>query len=73
MKCYDTYDDLPKGAQECKKKTTIMAVQMTTDFEVITIEGKVQGKAGDWLAKGIAGELYPIAQDIFEKSYEVLH
>jgi hypothetical protein len=53
-----------------KKKTTIRAVQVACPFEVETLEGLMQGKALDWLAVGVNGEMYPIAADIFEKTYE---
>ena len=28
--------------------------------------------AGDWLIKGVAGELYPCKPDIFEATYELV-
>jgi hypothetical protein len=43
---------------------------MDKDFMVLTLEGTVKGKAGDWLAKGVKGELYPINKEIFEQTYE---
>ena len=50
--------------------TTIKAIQMDRDFTVNTLEGTMQGHAGDYLATGIKGEKYPIAKEIFEKSYK---
>ena len=69
---FDTHDNLPtdKVAVLFRKKTPIHAVRMDTPFRVKTLEGMVEGKAGDWLAKGVNGELYPIANDVFEKTYE---
>lgn len=48
----------------------VKAIQVTVDFEVETLEGKMQGKAGDYLIKGVKGELYPIDKDIFHETYE---
>lgn len=42
---------------------------MKEKFEVETLEGTMQGKAGDYLIIGIKGERYPCARDIFLESY----
>jgi hypothetical protein len=70
MKVFRTFDPLPKTPRKFCKKTFTMAVQMDKDFTIITLEGVVKGKAGDYMAKGIKGELYPIAKEIFEATYE---
>lgn len=56
-------------AKEFVKKTPIKAIQMGCDFRVQTLEGTMEARAGDWLACGVRGELYPIAKDIFERTY----
>ena len=35
-----------------------------------TLEGTHQASPGDWIIKGIKGELYPCKPDIFEETYE---
>jgi hypothetical protein len=35
-----------------------------------TLEGTMRGNGGDYIIKGIDGELYPCKSDIFEKTYE---
>lgn len=35
-----------------------------------TLEGTMTGNKGDWIIKGVAGELYPCKPDIFEATYE---
>lgn len=37
---------------------------------VHTLEGVMEATKGDFIIRGIAGELYPCKPDIFEKSYE---
>lgn len=66
---FNTFDELPGEPEEYKKRTTIQAVQIDQPFQVVTLEGEVEGKGGDWLAKGVGGELYPIADQIFLDSY----
>jgi len=35
-----------------------------------TLEGAVAARKGDWIIRGVKGEFYPCAPDIFEKTYE---
>jgi len=55
-----------------KKPIPVKAVQMPEDFEVETLEGPMQGKAGDYLLIGIKGEMYPCDREIFEETYQLL-
>jgi hypothetical protein len=57
-------------AAEYRKTTTIFAIQLLEPFEVDTLEGLHTGKAGDYLAVGAAGELYPIDAAVFAATYE---
>jgi len=53
-----------------KKPIQIKAIQVTEPFCVETLEGNMKGKAGDYLVKGIQGELYPVDKIIFQKTYD---
>ena len=35
-----------------------------------TLEGQMIARKGDWIVKGIKGELYPVEPDIFKETYE---
>lgn len=35
-----------------------------------TLEGQMEAKIGDWIIKGISGEIYPCKPDIFNATYE---
>ena len=37
---------------------------------ITTLEGVMKASKGDWVIKGIKGELYPCKPDIFEATYE---
>jgi hypothetical protein len=37
---------------------------------VHTLEGTMTARLGDWLIKGVKGEIYPCKLDIFEATYE---
>ena len=41
-----------------------------TYLSVETLEGKVRAAPGDFIIKGIKGELYPCRADIFLETYE---
>lgn len=35
-----------------------------------TLEGNMECKLGDYIIKGVKGEIYPCRKDIFEETYE---
>lgn len=37
-----------------------------------TLEGGMLARWGDWIIKGVNGELYPCRDDIFRKTYELV-
>ena len=40
------------------------------NLSIQTLEGLMVAKPGDWIIKGVAGEVYPCKPDIFEATYE---
>lgn len=38
-------------------------------LDVQTPNGKVHASTGDWIIKGVAGELYPCKPEVFERTY----
>lgn len=38
---------------------------------ISTLEGRMRGHIGDYIIKGVHGEFYPCAKNIFEESYDV--
>ena len=41
-------------------------------FIVPTLEGPHTASPGDWIIRGVKGELYPCKPDIFEQTYELV-
>lgn len=41
-----------------------------TNLQIDTEEGAMRANRGDWIIKGVNGELYPCKDDIFRKTYE---
>jgi hypothetical protein len=73
MKTFDTFEKLD-GMLLCKKKPIIVhCIQINEPFRVNSLEGDYkQGKVGDYLMRGIDGELYICDKDIFERSYDII-
>lgn len=42
------------------------------ELYIDTLEGKMHVSVGDWIIRGVQGELYPCKPDIFEQTYEPL-
>lgn len=44
--------------------------QLGQDMTIHTLEGDHTAKVGDWIIRGVKGELYPCKPDIFAATYE---
>lgn len=54
---------------------TYVGIQIEVDTGsalIETLEGTMRASPGDWIIKGVKGELYPCKPEIFEISYEKL-
>jgi hypothetical protein len=73
MKTFDTFEQVTEMAGCMKKPIMVHAKQINEDFRVNTLEGNYkQGKPGDYLMKGVDGELYICDRAIFERTYDFL-
>ena len=57
---------------KARKTALARVVKMDETFQCQTMEGLVEGQAGDYLAIGVKDEVYPIAEAVFEASYEIV-
>jgi hypothetical protein len=53
-----------------RKTALTQAVKIPVAFAVDTLEGTMTGRAGDYLMRGPAGELYPCAVEVFCATYK---
>lgn len=73
MKIFETFEEVDDLLSCMKKPIVVHAKQINEDFRVNTLEGNYkQGKIGDYLMKGIDGELYICDREIFEKTYNLI-
>jgi hypothetical protein len=49
-----------------------MDAPMPDQLEIVTLEGNHLVSWGDWIIRGVQGELYPCKPDIFEATYEAV-
>lgn len=55
---------------EIRVDANTMHPQMT--LVIVTLEGDMRATPGDYIIRGIKGEIYPCKPDIFEATYEAL-
>jgi hypothetical protein len=61
--CYVASDGTPRDTPD---------EQDTIGAKIQTLEGEMFAREGDWIIKGIKGELYPCKPDIFAATYEAI-
>lgn len=66
----DSIDRLFANAKSYRKRPVVVqAVQVFVPQIIRTLEGDMIASAGDWIIKGVNGEVYPCKPDIFAKTY----
>lgn len=60
-------EDLPEWARR-----SVRGTYKDNALHVGTLEGVMEAGHGDWLIRGIKGEVYPCKPDIFAESYEAV-
>jgi hypothetical protein len=62
--------EMPIEFEPYRKTSVTYARRIDEPFTVDTLEGEHSGKAGDYLAVGVHGEMYPIDAAVFDATYE---
>jgi len=69
------FSEQPDWLREAMRTKSIVPVNPNnTDYAewaIPTLEGTMVASAGDWIIRGVNGELYPCKPDVFEKTYEL--
>lgn len=58
-----------KFKQYVKKPVIVEAYQTDKEEYIETLEGVMKANKGDWIIRGIKGELYPCKPDVFDETY----
>lgn len=67
------FSDNPSWLFEALNSHKITVAKADTDYaqwDIHTLEGVMRASAGDWIIKGVKGEVYPCKPDIFAATYE---
>ena len=63
-------DNKPQGCYVTTDGTATENVTPRIGLHIPTLEGLMLGVEGDWIIRGVKGELYPCKPDIFAQTYE---
>lgn len=63
-------DEFPEWAWERRNVDMTIIFGDKPELLINTLEGIMTAHVGDYVIKGIKGELYPCRADIFEETYE---
>lgn len=63
-------DEMPEWAVEAMRQNRIFDYGKYA--KIVTLEGAVFANRGDFIVKGIVGEIYPCRFDIFCATYDVI-
>ena len=66
------WDGALASLQELFGIMPIIHIHDEHDIVIQTLEGDMVASIGDWIIKGVKGELYPCKPDIFELTYEAV-
>ena len=74
------FEDTVESLTELSEFTSSTLEQIVVDYAdkenpviyIPTLEGTMKASVGDYIIKGVKGELYPCKPDIFERTYEVV-
>lgn len=55
-----------------KKRIPINAYQTDTPVDIETLEGTMHANVGDWIITGPGGERWPVKNEVFTKTYQIL-
>ena len=53
-----------------KRPVVISAYRTAEQVEIETWEGTMTAEPGDWIIRGVQGELYPCEDSIFKETYQ---
>jgi hypothetical protein len=56
----------------CKAEEDNMIRLAGTSLFIETSEGVMEAKVGDWIIRGVKGEIYPCKPDIFDLTYDAV-
>ena len=79
IEAFQWFDDRPMTWPQWAMDANLKTISETQSdgavknrLMVDTLEGMLFARPGDWIARGVHGEIWPIKPDIFAESYEAV-
>ncbi|MGN1327545.1 MAG: hypothetical protein ACI4VQ_05690 [Clostridia bacterium] len=71
------YDEIPMWMQEHIRKNNVSNIDAFLEgvnevVKIKTLEGVMNAVQGDYIVKGVKGEIYPCKAEVFEQTYEYI-
>ena len=66
---HDLCNEIPDWLAEASKDNRAAFLSDNT-IAIHTLEGTMRAEVGDWIIRGVKGELYPCKPDIFAATYD---
>jgi hypothetical protein len=67
-----SFNGAPAWVRDAGAQGVLTLRQSDRGLTVTTLEGLMVAQPGDWIIRGVAGELYPCKPGVFDATYEVL-
>ena len=64
------YEPMPEWFTEAISLDIVEPSVSWRELKIKTLEGVMFARAGDWIIKGVKGEIYPCKDEIFKMSYD---
>lgn len=64
------FHEMPDWLDKAYDDDVVANVGQPCRLMIKTLEGTMYADEGDWIIRGVKGELYPCKPDIFEATYE---
>lgn len=64
--------DGPRGCYIDAEGSKTESATDTIGLTIPTLEGETLAREGDWVIRGVKGEVYPIKDEIFRENYEAV-
>jgi len=71
-KNFEELAELIGSLEEGRPERRAVYDELDMTLKIKTLEGVMAANPGDYIIKGISGELYPCKPDIFEQTYEAV-
>lgn len=70
---YDNFNCKPEWLLKAiYEDRTIKFFDKPEKLTIETLEGPIYASAGDYIIRGVEGEIYPCKPDIFDKTYDII-